>query len=391
MRADGSEIRGALTVTFVARTAANTALRLVYPFLPAISRGLGVTPNALSAFVALRNLGGLATPAAARASERYGRRLVMVAAMGMVAAGCTLTAVGSPLTIVGIGIVAVGIAKPAFDISMQAWFGDRVPYRERGRVFGITELTWSAALLLIVPAGYLIAVTDWRVPFAIVGVAAAAGAVAIGRGLSSDAPSTPSTGKLALTAPRLRALGAVLLFTAAAENTFIVYGQWLEGSFGLTVTSIGAFTLVLVVAEVVGEGLVTAFADRWGLRRCVLAGLVTSGVAYLALGATGSALLAAASVVAVWIAAFEVTIVAAIPLVTGLTEVARDRLLSLLAMTIALGRAVGAVTGQRLFDAGGIGAVGSASAAIVGLSAVLLFVLEEPDAPSMESDRARLK
>ena len=219
MRADGSEIRGALTVTFAARTAANTALRLVYPFLPAISRGLGVTPDALSAFVALRNLGGLATPAAARASERYGRRLVMVAAMGMVAAGCTLTAVGSPFTIVGIGIVAVGIAKPAFDISMQAWFGDRVPYRERGRVFGITELTWSAALLLIVPAGYLIAVTDWRVPFAIVGVAAAAGAVAIGRGLSSDAPSTPSTGKLALTAPRLRALGAVLLFTAAAENT----------------------------------------------------------------------------------------------------------------------------------------------------------------------------
>ena len=335
--------------------------------------------------MALRNLGGLATPAAARASERYGRRWMMLAAMATVVAGSALSAVGTSLIVVGAGIVAVGLAKPAFDISMQSWFGDRVPYRERGRIFGITELTWSVALLLIVPAGVLIELTDWRAPFAIVSLLAAAGGVAILRGIGSDAPVARVAGSLDLTSQRARALTGVLLFSAAAENTFIVYGQWLEGSFGLSLTSIGAFTLVVVAAELLGEGFVTAFSDRWGLRRSVLGGLLTSAVAYVAFGITGPSLWAAAIVVAVWIAAFEVTIVAAIPFVTGLTDQAPDRLLSSLAITIALGRALGALSGQRLYDAGGIGVAGTASAVFVGVAALLLLSVREPDTPAVSA------
>ena len=385
-RPAGTEVGRALVATFVARTAANTALRLVYPFLPAIARGLQVSPGSLGIFVALRNLGGLATPAAARASERYGRRWMMLVAMLTVVAGSAFSALGTSLALVGVGIVAVGLAKPAFDISMQAWFGDRVPYRERGRIFGITELTWSVALLLIVPAGRLIELTSWRVPFAVISLLAALGAVAVARGLRSDVPMTRVAVGLELTPQRLRALAAVLLFSAAAENTFIVYGQWLEGSLGLSLTSIGAFTLVVVVAELLGEGIVTVFSDRWGLRRSVLGGLVTSAVAYLCFAVTGSSLLVAGIVVAVWIAAFEVTIVAAIPFVTGLTDRARDRLLSSLAVTIALGRAVGALSGQALYDLGGIGGAGAASAACVVVAAVLLSSVSEPEQRALSAD-----
>ena len=310
----------------------------------------------------------------------------MLVAMLTVVAGSAFSALGTSLALVGVGIVAVGLAKPAFDISMQAWFGDRVPYRERGRIFGITELTWSVALLLIVPAGRLIELTSWRVPFAVISLLAALGAVAVARGLRSDVPMTRVAVGLELTPQRLRALAAVLLFSAAAENTFIVYGQWLEGSLGLSLTSIGAFTLVVVVAELLGEGIVTVFSDRWGLRRSVLGGLVTSAVAYLCFAVTGSSLLVAGIVVAVWIAAFEVTIVAAIPFVTGLTDRARDRLLSSLAVTIALGRAVGALSGQALYDLGGIGGAGAASAACVVVAAVLLSSVSEPEQRALSAD-----
>ncbi|MGH2752189.1 MAG: MFS transporter [Actinomycetota bacterium] len=372
------DVRRALVATFIARSAANGAVRVVYPFLPAIARGLGVSPAALASLIALRNLGGLATPAVARLSERRGRRWMMLVAMVAVTLGCILTSTAGTLLVAGAGIILVGFANPAFAIPMQAWFGDRVPYSERGRIFGITELTWSVGLLAAVPlSGVLIELTSWRAPFIIVGIASALGAVAIARGIDSDRPHEHVRRKLELTAPRVRMLMAVLLFIAAAEIPFVVYGQWLEDSFGLSVAGIGAFTVVVVVAELLGEGLVTVYADRWGLRRMFFGGLMLSGVAYLGFSVTGSTLIIGALVVIVWIASFEVTIVAAIPFASEMAADARERLLSLFAVMVAGGRAAGALAAQPLFAAGGITLAGFVSAACVGAAALLLWGVKE--------------
>jgi len=104
---------------------------------------------------------------------------------------------------------------------------------------------------------------------------------------------------------------------------------------------------------------------------------VTSGFAYLAFSLTGSALVLATIVVVTWIASFEVTIVAAIPFATELATEARERLLSLFAVMIAVGRSVGALSAQPLFTAGGIGLVGLVSALCVGLAAVVLLGVKE--------------
>jgi predicted MFS family arabinose efflux permease len=270
-----TDVKRALVATFVARTAANGALRVVYPFLPAIARGLGVGPGTLSSLIALRNLGGLATPVVARLSERRGRRWMMLVAMLGITAGCVLTFATDLFVVAGIGVVLVGLAVPAFGIPMQAWFGDRVPYAERGRVFGITELTWSMGLLSVVPiSGFLIERTSWRAPFILVSVFSAIGALAVVRGIDSDRPKERTAHRLVLTSVRVRVLAVALLFSVAAEIPFIVYGQWLEGSFGLSVAGIGAFTIVVVVAELTGGVLVTLYGDRWGLRRTVLGGLL---------------------------------------------------------------------------------------------------------------------
>lgn len=377
-----TDVRRALVATFIARTAANAALRVVYPFLPTIARGLNVSPGTLSALIAVRNLGGLATPVAARAAERYGRRRMMLLTTGAVTIACALTAATDWLPAAAFGLVIVGLAKSAFDISMQAWFSDRVPYDERGRVFGITELTWCVALAAVPLSAWLIERTTWRAPFVVVAVLGAVGTVALLRMIHSDVPVERIARSLRLTGARVRVLASTLLFSAAAEVPFIVYAQWLEGSFGLSVVGIGAFTIVIVVAELVGEGLVTVVADRWGLRRMVFGGLVVSAFAYAAFS-IASGILLAILVVAVWIAAFEVTIVAVIPLVSELAVDARERLLSLLVAMVSLGRGIGALLAQPLFSWGGIAAAGFFSAGCVVAAGVLLSAVRDPASSGM--------
>jgi predicted MFS family arabinose efflux permease len=373
------EVKRALVATLIARTAANAGVRIVYPFLPVIARGLGVSLTALSALVAARNLGGLATPAAARASERYGRARLMWCAVAAVAAGCVVTAATESFLVAGAGIVVVGLAKPAFDIPMQAWFGDRVPYGERGRVFGITELTWSVALLATVPlSGVLIERTDWRAPFVLVALLASVGTVAILRGIAPDRPVERARFELDLSGPQRRVLFVALLFSIAAEIPFIVYGQWLEGSFGLSVSGIATFTLVVVAAELAGEAAVTAVADRVGLRRMVFVGLAASACAYVGFTFTDTSIVLAVIVVLAWIAAFEVTIVAAIPFVSELAAGARELMLSRFAVMVAGGRAIGALVAQPLYSAGGIGLAGAVSAAAVLVAFLILLAVTEP-------------
>jgi predicted MFS family arabinose efflux permease len=290
--------------------------------------------------------------------------------------------------VAGIGVVLVGLAVPAFGLPMQAWFGDRVPYAERGRVFGITELTWSMGLLSVVPiSGFLIERTSWRAPFILVSVFSAIGALAVVRGIDSDRPKERTAHRLVLTSVRVRVLAVALLFSVAAEIPFIVYGQWLEGSFGLSVAGIGAFTIVVVAAELTGGVLVTVYGDRWGLRRTVLGGLLVSGVAYLGFSVTGSELLLGMVVVVAWIAAFEVTVVAAIPFASELAVESRERLLSMFTVMIAVGRAIGALAAQPLFAAGGIGRAGLVSAGCVALAALLLTQVGEhaPATPATTS------
>ena len=365
------DIKRALAAVFVARTAASAGLRIVYPFLPAIARGLGVSPGTLASVIALRNLGGFTTPLVARVSERHGRRSIMLAAMAAVVVGAAITATGS-FAAAAIGIVVVGFAKTTFDLPMQAWFGDRVPYQERGRVFGITELTWAVSLIVAAPAsGFLIAATDWRAPFVLIAVLAAVGIVAVMRGLQPDRPREHVARSLEFDGSIRRVIAIVVLFIMASEIVFIIYGQWLEADFGLSVAGIGTFTLAIVAAEIMGEGLVAAVSDRVGLKRMWLGGLVVTAFAYLSFGMVGSSLAMAVVVVVVWITAFEVTIVSSIPFVSELSD-ARERVLSTMLVSIGIGRAAGALIAQPLYTGGGIARATAVSAACVVVGALLL-------------------
>lgn len=389
------DVVAALVAVLLARLAVNGGIRVVYPFLPEIARGLGVSLAVVSALVALRSFVAVGAPLVARAAESLGRRSLMLAGLGFALAGSGLIIVapgagpaGSPALVglAALGFVLAGAAKPAFDVPMQGWFGERVPYRQRGRVIGITELTWALSLLATVPlAGVLIPRFGWQSAFAVVAALALVGLVAVRLLLRPDRPTQRTRRPLRLSRERVRVLAVVFVYTVAAELMFVVYGAWLEDDLGLSVTAIGLFTIIVVASELTGEGGVAAFADRLGAKRTILLGLVASGLAYASLGAVGGSLAAAIVAVVVWFVGFEVTIVATIPLVSELAAESRDRLLSLMVSTMALARGGGALLGPPLYDLGGIAASGLAAAALVAISALLLRGVAEPGAVEVET------
>lgn len=375
-----AEVRRVLLAVVIARTGINAGIRVVYPFLPAIARGLGTTLERVADLTALTSIVGVTGPLVGRLAERVGRRTLMLGGLIATLAGVSLIGLAPTVAVAAVGFLLIGFGKPGFDVPMQGWFGARVPYARRGRILGITELTWAGGLLASVPlSGYLIARTSWRIQFLVVGVLVVAGLVAVAALMADDRPTRRAHTSLALTRPRLAMLAVTFLFTFAAQGMFVVYGAWLEADVRLNVTGIGVFTLVVVAAELAGEGTVAAVGDRLGLRRLIITALVVSAAAYLSLGLVGDNLVAAVAVVVVWFVSFEITVVSSVPFVTELGGHGRDRLLGMMTAAVAVGRASAALVLPRVFVAGGIGAAGVVAASCaVGAGIVMVLSVPEP-------------
>lgn len=376
-RALDRDVRRTLAAVILARLGLSASQRVVFPFLPAIARGLDTSLSTVANLTALTSIVGLLAPLASALSARVGRRTVMLAALAATLAGAVVLGTAGSVAIAAVGFVLIGLGKPGFDVPMQAWFGDRVPFERRGRVLGATELTWAGGLLVSVPlSGWLIARTSWRSPFALVAVLIVVGLVAVVVLMPGDRPAVRTRmARPPLTRPQVAVLVVIWLFSFAAGGLFVVYGAWLEADLGFDVTAIGLFTLVVVVSELAGEGAVTAFGDRVGLRRSVLGALLGSAVAYGLLGAVGGSLVGAVAVVVTWFVCYEVTIVSAIPLVTELGGAGRDRLMGLMVVVVSVARAGAALVVPAVFDAGGIAAAGALAAVCALVAAALLTVL----------------
>ena len=86
---------------------------MVYPFLPAFSRGLGVPLSTLAFLVSLRSASGLLSPLFGPLSERYGRRPVLALTMVLFALGCAILLLWPALWAFGLMLILVAMAVPA--------------------------------------------------------------------------------------------------------------------------------------------------------------------------------------------------------------------------------------------------------------------------------------
>ena len=371
-------------IATLSRLSLNTSRRFPYAFAPALGRGLGVPLTAITSLIAINQATGVFSPFFGPLSDRWGYRFMMLAGLMMFAVGM-LTA--GLLPFYGVLIVAVclaGLGKSLYDPALHAYVGERVPYERRGLVIGMIEFSWAGSSLVGIPlAGLFIEWLGWQSPFLILGglglVGTAILAALIPVEFSRQSKPTASTGfmeawrELRREPAALSAVAFGFLATLANDNLFVIYGVWLEDTFALSVALLGAATIVIGVAELIGEILTASIADRLGLKRAVIIGLALTTLSYLLLPSSAQNLpLALTSLFAIFLI-FEFTIVTSISLFTEVVPAARATLLSACVAASGLGRFVGALIGGPIWLTGGLIATSIVSAAISGLALACLL------------------
>jgi predicted MFS family arabinose efflux permease len=389
------KLNAQVAVATMARLVINIGHRIAYPFLPAIARGLDVPIQSAGILITLLLATGLLSPLFGPLSDRFGRRRLVTAGMVIVAGGAGLiaTARAGALPVAAAGFVLLGLGKVAFDPSWRAYLGDRIPYRQRGRTLAITELSWAGGLLIGAPAaGWLIAGAGWRAPFAAVAGLALVGALALWRvlpGRRSDEQG--GRGEKAMTMGRavrivldrpaaVAALAVTALIMMAHELLFVVYGTWMESSFGLSLGGLGLATAAVGAGELLGELGAGGLVDRLGKRRAIALGLALTTLCYLVWPLTAQSLVPALISLFFLLLFFEFTFVATLPLITELVPQARATMVSLNGTVDHLGRSLGALLALPLWAAAGLWGNGLvAGAATLGAMALLLAFVRPED------------
>lgn len=366
----------------LARTLVNTMHRMVYALLPVFARGVGVDLATFTQALTARSLLGAASPLIGFISDRRGRKFGILAGMTLFLLGTGTVILWPTFPALVAAMLLTTTGKYVLDPSIHALIGDQVRYEQRGRAIAIIEMGWSLSFIVGIPlAGFLIARGGWTAPFPLLTGLALIAIVILARSLPGSAPRRASAGlphrplsSLQSILAHPSAIAGLLVgvwISAGNEVVNIVFGVWLEGSFQLKVTGLGAASLVIGLSELAGEGLVGALTDRLGKTRAIVGGLILNSLMAVALPALGQTLPGAVAGLFLFYFTFEFTIVSTLPM---MTEILPERRATLLAANIAglsLGRALGAWVAPAVF-AWGMLAVGLAA---VGFNLLALEAL----------------
>ena len=348
-----------IVVFAITRTIFNTLHRMVYPFLSVLARGVGVDILSMSYALTLRSLVGSVGPFAAAVADRRGRKFGMLFGMGLFTLATAAVVFWPTFPALVLSITLSTLGKYIFDPSMQAWLGDRIPYARRGRTIAITEFGWSLAFILGIPLmGFLIARRGWMAPFPLFFVLGCIICITLFFMLPGESPATVNQGSMSnfrlvlASIPALAGLGVGLCASVANELVNLIFGVWLEQSFGLKIMALGAASAVIGLSELGGEGLVVAFVDRLGKPRAIGLGLAGNCLAALVLYFLGRSQVGALAGLFFFFITFEFTLVSLIPMMTELLPSARATLMAFNVASLALGRAVGDLLAPRLYGMG---------------------------------------
>lgn len=376
------------------RLVVDTAVRMFYPFLPEISRGLGITLSQGGLLLALRSAMVFPSPLFGAWSDRHGPRSLLTVALLAQALGLWWLSTAQGLVAAVPPIVLLGLAASAFIPTLQAAVSAHVPFQRRGRVIGIIEFSWAITGLVILPIiGVMMVQNGWQAPlrlFALLSLVVAPLPSLLPR-RRTQAPLQRGFRQMAGAVWRTPSARAAIivngLIFVAAESFFVTYGAWLEQSFGMAPNQIGRVAALLGLAELTASGASSLFIDRLGKRRGVGLGLIAMTVTLALLPLLERSQALAVAGMAAFTLAFEWSIVSNISLLSEQAPLARGTVLSLAVMAGGATRTVSDYLAVALFEQGGMlatvlfGVAGAAAATFV----LLRWVQERAAEPEQAS------
>lgn len=364
-----------VVLLLIARTAINMTRRFAYPFLPSISRSLGVSLGSVQSVLAVQSASGVAAPLAGPLADRYGRKRMMTGSLLLLVLAGLVGFALPQFAVFAAVMIVFGVAKFVFDPSVQAYVAEIVPFARRGRALGTIEFSWSLGLIVGAPiAGLALALGGVRWVFLAIAVAAAVSLVLVQHRLPSDAPDgkvklqpvgpLQALGIVSRSPLALLALGYSVCLSASNEIILITYAAWFSATFGVAEAALGVTAIAIAAAEIVGELSVVQLADRFGKRRLALVAMLSAALSYAVLPLLSFSLLVAVLWLFVIFVGVETAIVASFPLFTEVLPPARAAMMSAVVSAHSVGRLSGAVVGGVLFA--------TASYTVVGVVALLI-------------------
>jgi DHA1 family inner membrane transport protein len=392
-------VREGVTLLTAARLTANSAYRFAPPFLATIARDTGVSLTTLGVALSVSEFGGVLSPMLGRMVDRWPRRRTM--ALGLLGVAISTFAVAASPSIIwfSIALLGISVSKTVFDISLGGWIADHVSYERRGRVVGLTEISWAGGLLVGVPIMGLVAgITSWRGGYIVAGLAVLVLAGLVSKRLEeSPHPATPApvatvaavaaagpAGGADLSRPprRRRRLNSRLLavivsfgcLMGAAQCAFVTFGSWLEDDFGATAGGLAAASFGLGVVELIASTSSVRLTDQWGKRRSVASGaavMVPTGI--LMIGPGQGSLPIGLALLGLYILGFEFAVVSALSLASNLVPGRASTGIGFLFGAGTLGRAATNVLATKLYEGSGVGAAFLLGAALATACVISLL------------------
>ena len=344
------------------RLVINISKRFPYPFVSAIGATFSVTADSIQNVIALTNGAGLLSPILGTISEHFGRKVVMVGVLVMMTAMSLLAAIFADYGIFVLVMFSLGIGKIIYDPTFQAYLGDVIHYSRRARVMGIAELSWALSLVIAAPvAGFLLDAGSLQAVFLFVAVMLALGALAVWLLVESDETPDHHHKRIRIISP-LAAMRTVsahppavfallysLCLTLSHEIFFINYGLWMEDAFDLVLTALGAVTIIIALAEVIGEFIVITVADRVGTKQTSMYGMLIAAICFVIIPNLSFSLPLAMFGIFLLFIAIETSIVSALPLFTEILPKSRAVMMSANMGSHSLGRLAGAALGALIY------------------------------------------
>lgn len=387
MEAQRAASKTIITLFVAVRIVLNATYRMIYPFLNAYASGMGISLQTASLPLTGRSLAGVMGPLLAPVADRYGRKVGMLSGLLLFSLGVSLVAARPAFSTFFAALVMAHLGNMMFLPAMQAYLGDRIPYQRRGAVLAVTEMSWSLSFILIVPlVGLLIARLNWAAPFILLSGLGWLALLMVAWRIPADRPH-PETrptaiwqnlGRVLADSRSRTALAFSLLITLANEVVNLVFGVWMKDTFHLEIVALGLAATVIGAAELSGEAATAVLVDRVGKKRAVLAGVIFTSLASLALPLIGRSVAGALAGLFLFYLGFEFTLVSYIPLMTEVMPEARATLMAVNLASTSLGRAFGALAGGWLYTMG-FGANALAALLLNGLALVALSRVQIKD------------
>lgn len=170
-------------------------------------------------------------------------------------------------------------------------------------------------------------------------------------------------------------LFAIVLLCAVA-CVLATYGVWLHEQYGLSVQAVGLSAIVMGAAELCGELLVIAFADRLGLLLSTGIGLATLVVSSLALAFLGNVGVdVGLACMFSFFASLEFCAISFLPYVGTMLPHVQTTVNGATSGSIGLGIFIGLQYAERIWMHGRILWIGCATAAQLGVASLIWLYL----------------